>query len=47
MKVSVDISPEYNEPYAVIYTNAVTAEIQRMIDVFSASESPSRTKKIS
>ena len=40
MKVSVDISPEYNEPYAVIYTNAVTAEIQRMIDVFSASESP-------
>ena len=40
MKVSVDISPEYTEPYAVIYTNAVTAEIQRMIDVFSTNESP-------
>lgn len=40
MKVSVDISPEYTEPYAVIYTNQVTDEIQRMIDAFSANESP-------
>ena len=31
MKVSVDISAEYKEPYAVIYTNKVTDEIQRMI----------------
>ena len=40
MKVSVDISPEYTESYAVIYTNAVTPEIQRMIDVFSTGEAP-------
>ena len=40
MKVSVDISPEYKEPYAVIYTDKVTDEIQRMIYVFSVSETP-------
>lgn len=40
MKVSVDISPEYKEPYAVIYTDKVTHEIQRMIDVFGMSETP-------
>ena len=40
MKVSVDISPEYTDPYAVIYTNQVTDEIQRMIDAFSANETP-------
>ena len=40
MKVSVDISPEYKEPYAVIHTDKVTEEIQRMIDIFSVSEAP-------
>ena len=40
MKVSVDISSEYNEPYAVIYTDKVTDEIQRMLDIFSTSETP-------
>ena len=40
MKVSVDISPEYNEPYAEIHTDKVTEEIQRMIDIFSVSEAP-------
>ena len=40
MKVSVDISAEYKEPYAVIYTDKVTNEIQRMIDIFSTSETP-------
>ena len=40
MKVSVDISPDYKEPYAVIYTDQVTDEIQRMIDAFSMSETP-------
>ncbi len=40
MKVSVDISPEYREPYAVIHTDKVTEEIQRMIDFFSVSEAP-------
>ena len=40
MKVSVDISPEYKEPYAEIHTDKVTEEIQRMTDIFSVSEAP-------
>jgi DNA-binding LytR/AlgR family response regulator len=40
MKVSVDISAEYKESYAVIYTDKVTEEIQRMLDIFSTSETP-------
>lgn len=40
MKVSVDISPEYKEPYAVIYTDKVTDAIQHIIDVFGTSETP-------
>lgn len=38
MKISVDISAEYKEPYAVIHTDKVTDVIQRMIDIFSTSE---------
>ena len=40
MKVSVDISPEYKEPFAEIHTDKVTEEVQRMIDIFSVSEAP-------
>ena len=40
MKVSVDISQEYTEPYAVIHTNRMTEEIQRLIEAFGSSESP-------
>ncbi len=40
MKVTVDISSEYKEPYAVIHTDKVTDEIQRMIDIFSSKEAP-------
>ena len=40
MKISVDISAEYKEPYAVIYTYKLTDEIQHMIDMFSMSETP-------
>ncbi|MBR3247169.1 MAG: LytTR family transcriptional regulator [Clostridiales bacterium] len=40
MKVNIDISAEYREPFAVIHTDKVTDEIQRMIDVFSSSETP-------
>ena len=40
MKVNIDISAEYREPFAVIHTDKVTDEIQRMIDVFSNSETP-------
>lgn len=40
MKVSVDISAEYKEPYAVIYTDKITKEIQRVIDVLGTEETP-------
>ncbi len=40
MKVSIDISADYKEPFAVIHTDKVTDEIQRMADLFSSSESP-------
>ncbi len=40
MKVNIDISAEYREPFAVIHTDKVTKEIQRMIDIFSNSETP-------
>ena len=34
MKVKIDISEEYKEPFAVIHTDKVTDEIQRIIDLF-------------
>ncbi|SFB35158.1 LytTr DNA-binding domain-containing protein [Acetitomaculum ruminis DSM 5522] len=40
MKVSVDISAEFKEPYAVIHTDKITEEIQKMLDIFSTNESP-------
>ena len=40
MKVSIDISAEYKEPFAVIHTDKVTSEIQRVIDVLGSSETP-------
>ena len=40
MKVSVELSSEYNEPYAIVYANKVTDEIQKMIDILSANETP-------
>lgn len=40
MKVSVDISSEYIEPYAVIYTDKVTDSIQRIIDMIGTNDSP-------
>ena len=40
MKVKIDISAEYKEPFAVIHTDKVTDEIQRMVDIFSNSETP-------
>lgn len=40
MKVNVDISAEYIEPFAVIHTDKVTDEIQRIIDVLGTSEAP-------
>ena len=40
MKVSIDISADYKEPFAVIHTDKVTDEIQRVIDVLGTSETP-------
>ena len=40
MKVSVELSKEYNPPYAVIYTDAVTYEIQKVIDLLGMKEAP-------
>lgn len=40
MKVSVDISSEYIDPYAVIYTDKVTDSIQRTIDMIGTNDSP-------
>lgn len=40
MKVNIDISTEYKEPFAVIHTDKVTPEIQRVIDVLGTSETP-------
>ena len=40
MKVSIELSSEYNEPYAIIYADKVTDEIQKMIDILNANETP-------
>ncbi len=40
MKVSIDLSAEYKEPFAVIHTDKVTDEITRIIDMFSNNETP-------
>lgn len=40
MKVSIDISAEYKEPFAVIHTDKVTAEIQRAVDMLGTNETP-------
>ena len=40
MKVNVDISSEHKETYAIIYTNKMTEEIQRVMDIFSTRVTP-------
>ena len=40
MKVKIDISAEYKEPFAVIHTDKVTDEISRIADLLSTSETP-------
>jgi len=40
VKVSIDISAEYKEPFAVIHTDKVTAEIQRAVDMLGTNETP-------
>lgn len=38
MKVSVELSSDIIEPYAIVYTDKVTDEIQRMIDILSTNK---------
>ena len=40
MKVSIELSPEYCEPYAIIYADKITDSIQRTLDIFGSNESP-------
>lgn len=40
MKVNIDISAEYKEPYAVIHTDRVTDEIRRIVDLLGSNETP-------
>ncbi|HHW94856.1 MAG TPA: LytTR family transcriptional regulator [Mogibacterium sp.] len=40
MKVNVEVSEEYFPPYAVIFTDAVTDEIQKIIDILATDNSP-------
>lgn len=40
MKVSIEVSAQYSEPCAVIYTSAVTDEVQRVINVLKGKDSP-------
>lgn len=40
MKVSVEISARHKEPEAVIYTDQLTDEIQRVIDVLGMTDTP-------
>lgn len=40
MKVNIDISAEYKDPYAVIYTDQITDEIQQILDIFNNNETP-------
>lgn len=40
MKVSVDISPAYTETAVIIQTNKMTQDIQRLMDMFTASDTP-------
>ena len=40
MKVSLELSKEYHPPYAVIYTDIVTDEVQRIIDLLGSGDIP-------
>ncbi len=40
MKVSIDISTEYKDPFAVIHTDKVTDEVQRAVDLLGSNEMP-------
>ena len=40
MQVRIDISPEHTTPHAVIYTDRITPEIQRALDILQTKDAP-------
>ena len=40
MKVSIELSPEYRIPYAVIYADKITDKIQKIMESISRQETP-------
>ena len=40
MQVKIEVSPEYTPPRAVIYTDRITPEIQRALDILQAKDTP-------
>ena len=40
MKVKVDVSQQYKEPYVEIHTDKITDDIQRIIDFLNSGDSP-------
>ena len=46
MKVSIELSPEYSEPYAIIYADKITDSIQRTLDIFGSNEAPLQLYKM-
>ena len=40
MQVKIEVSPEHTTPQAVIYTDRITPEIQRALDILQAKDAP-------
>ena len=40
MQVKIEVSPEHTPPRAVIYTDRITPEIQRALDILQAKDTP-------
>ena len=40
MQVKIEVSPEHTPPRAVIYTDQITPEIQRALDILQAKDAP-------
>ena len=40
MQVKIEVSPEHTTPKAVIYTDRITPEIQRALDILQTRDAP-------
>lgn len=45
VEVKIELSDQYKDPYIIIYTNTMTEDIQRIIDVVNTSKTPLIGKK--